>query len=192
MLQTQLLDQIKELVFEKYKNGNQHRLEHILGVVEMSKILANKYNIDENDAMIAAYMHDYCKYDKYDDIKKLLSQEEIEECEKYPFLYHAYGSAYEYKKIPGYKEDIFNAIYNHVFGRVGMSRLEEIIMIADYTEYNRKYNDCIVCRDILLNQSIEEAIVYSLSATIKHVESNNEIAHPRQIKVLEEYRSKIK
>ena len=37
--------------------------------------------------------------------------------------------------------DIYNAIRNHVFGRIGMSKLEEIILISDYTEENRKYDE---------------------------------------------------
>ncbi len=184
----QLLKDTNELVVNKFKKQNPKRLKHILGVVKMAKHLAKIYDIDEAKAEIAALMHDYCKYDDINEIKKLLSNEEISECEKYPFLYHAKGSAYIYKKLfNNYDEDIFNAIYNHVFGRLNMSRLEEIIMISDYTEENREYESCIKCRDILLNNSIEEAIVYSLEKTLEH---HND-AHPTQLEIIKEYKERI-
>lgn len=185
------LENFKNIVFEKYKNLNQKRLEHILGVVEMSKYLAEKYDVNVVDAMIASYMHDYCKYDDPSEIEKLLNEDEITECREYPFLYHAYGSAYMYKKLGGKNEDIFNAIYNHVFGRENMSMLEAIVMISDYTEINRKYESCIECRKILMDGKFNEAVVYSLEKTIKHCEDEGQKAHPRQIKVLEEYRRKV-
>jgi len=141
--------------------------------------------------MSAAYMHDYCKYDSFDEIDKLLTKEEIAECREYNFLYHAYGSAYMYKKLIGDDEDIFNAIYNHVFGRPNMSILEAIIMIADYIEINREYEDCIRCREILLKDGIDAAILYSLENTNKYILSKNGKLHPRQIAVYEEYKMKV-
>ena len=82
----QSLDKVRELVLSKYKDQHQNRLNHILGVVEMASYLSYIYNINKDKAMIAAYMHDYCKYDDINEIKKLLSNEEISECEKYPFV----------------------------------------------------------------------------------------------------------
>lgn len=185
------LEITKNFVLKHYENGNQNRLKHILGVVEMAKYLALKYNCDPIKAQIAAYMHDYAKYDSIDEINNYLSIEEKEECEKYSFLYHAYGSAYIYKKYIGNDDDIFNAIYNHVFGRCNMSLLEQIIMISDYTEINREYDDCIACRNILLNKGLDEAILYSLENTIKHVKKKNAEPHPNQIEVYNEYLSKV-
>ena len=187
----ELLDQTKKLVIKHYENKNQDRLQHILGVVKMAELLALKYGADPIKAKIAAYMHDYCKYDEVDEIKKYLSQAEIIECERFPFLYHAYGSAYIYRKYIGDDLDIFNAIYNHVFGRCNMSLLEKIIMISDYTEINRKYPSCIKCREILLNEGIDKAILYSLENTINHVKARNEIPHPIQLEVYNEYIIKV-
>lgn len=185
------LELAKKLVTEKYNDTHPDRLNHTLGVVDMAKYLADIYNIDSNKAMIAAYMHDYCKYDSFNEIEKLLTKEEIDECREYNFLYHAYGSAYMYKKLIGNDEDIFNAIYNHVFGRPNMSILEAIIMIADYTEINRQYPDCIKCREILLANKFNEAILYSLDNTIKYNENKGSKPHPRQIEAYNEYLKKV-
>ena len=59
----QSLEKVKNLVYNKYKDsGNLKRYYHIEGVVKMAKDLANRYNVSETKAMIAAYLHDYHKY----------------------------------------------------------------------------------------------------------------------------------
>ena len=191
MLQMQLSVQAKKLVSEKLKD-HEKRLIHTLGVCEMAELLAVRYDVDIEKAKIAALMHDYSKYDNPKECSDMLTEDEKLECEKYPFLYHAYLSAYNYKKLFPYDEDIFNAIHNHVFGRVGMSKLEEIIMIADFTEKNRTYDACIKCRKILLDGDINKAIYESLLATTSHCEDNGDKPHPEQLKVLEYYKEKIR
>ena len=185
------LDQIKSLVYKKLGEVSEHRLEHTLGVVEMAEYLALKYNVDPNKAMVAAYMHDYCKYDDTKNAKDILTSDEIAECEEYPFLYHAYLSAEAYKALGDYDIDIYNAIKYHVFGRPNMSMLEAIIMISDYTEKNRKYESCIECRKILLDGNFNYAIYKSISNTISFCEKEGNKPHPKQIEVLKEYKEKI-
>ena len=188
------IEEIYNKVLKKYSNSHENRLKHIIGVANMAKELAIKYNVDPNKAYVAGLLHDYYKYEDYDTMDKFLSLEsEKIECKKYPFLYHAYCSAKAASLVFDIKdEDIINAIHNHVFGRLNMSRLEEIIMISDYTEVNRKYDDCIKCRDILLNKGINEAIIYSLEKTIEHVLKNGDTPHPMQLEILKQYKEKIK
>ena len=187
----QLSDKALKLVSEHLKD-HQKRLTHILGVKEMTLYLAQKYNVDLDLAESAALMHDYSKYDSYDEAAKYLTKEELDECYKYPFMLHAYLSAYKYKELISDNKDSFNAIYNHVFGRPNMSTLEKIIMISDYTEKNRTYPDCIEVRKILLDGDMDLAIYESLIRTIKHCESEGKVAHPRQLEVLKEYEERIK
>lgn len=187
----QLSDKALSLVLEKYKDLNQSRLEHTLGVAKMAKLLALRYNVDIEKALIASYMHDYSKYDDINLAKDILSNDDIKECEKYPFLYHAYLSAEAYKRLLGSDNDIYLAIRNHVFGRPNMTDLEKIIMIADYTEENRKYESCIECRNILLDGNIDLAIYYSTLKTIEVAMENGGTPHPKQLEVLEEYKRKV-
>lgn len=181
------LGKIKKLVKQKLKDNHPDRYTHTLGVVKMSKKLAKKYGVDKKKAMIAAYMHDFCKYDEEVYIKSLLDEEDKKECEEYPVLYHSYGSAAYYKTFVGNDKDIYNAIKNHVFGRLNMSRLEEIILISDYTEENRIYNNCVECRAILLKGEFYKAIYESMKFTIAYLEKKNKKAHPLQVEVLKYY-----
>lgn len=182
------LDKVQKLVEDKYSGtDNNNRFIHIKGVVKMATILAQKYNVDQEQAMIAAYMHDYCKYESNEELEKIINPKDIEECRKFPVLYHSYASAESYLKHGGTNQDVYNAIRNHVFGRTGMSILEEIILISDYTEENRIYKDCIECRDILFNKSLYEAIYFSTKCTINFLNKKGLEPHPLQLEVLKYY-----
>lgn len=187
------LNKVYDMVFNKYKTEHQKRFQHIKGVMHMAEKLAEIYDIDTTKAKCAALIHDYYKYEDLDTLLcHIPNEEEKEECRKYPFLAHAYASAnalYDVFKIDD--KEIYDAIHSHVFGRLHMSRLEEIIMIADFTEENRTYEDCIKCRDILLNKGIEEAIVYSLKSTMSHVINEGGKPHPKQLEILKEYEEKL-
>ena len=182
------LGKIKKIVENKFMDRNhQDRYQHTLGVVKMAKYLAKEYNVSKKKAMLAAYLHDFCKYDEEEDILKLLNEKDKEECKKYPVLYHSYASAEFYKKEIGSDEEIYQAIRNHVFGRIGMSRLEEIVLISDYTEENRTYPSCIHCRDILLGGNLNQAIYESTLLTIEFLKKKNIEPHPLQFEVLQYY-----
>ena len=185
-------EEARMIIIEKYSNGAYlDRLTHTFGVAEMASYLADIYGVDKEQALIAAYLHDYSKYDPETDAVGLFTDSEMTECNKFPFLYHAYLSAYNYKKLGGTDNEIFNAIKYHVFGRPHMTKLEEIIMISDYTEKNRRYRACVECRDILLAGNMDLAIMKSLEATINHCMKKGDEVHPVQIEVYNEYKEKL-
>lgn len=174
---------------EKYHS----RFTHIEGVCQMATLLAKKYNENVKKAQIAAILHDYYKYESHEEMESLLdSKEEIEECRQCPVLYHAYASSKALGKIFGiHDKEIENAIKYHVFGKTNMTKLEEIILISDYTEFNRKYQDCIEVRKVLLDGNFDKAIYLSTRYTIDHLVKNNIKPHPIQCEVLKEYERKI-
>ena len=183
-----------ELITSKYEDNHKDRLVHTLGVAEMAEYLAKRYGVDKEKALIAAYLHDYCKYDDTKNAKSILKEEEIQDCEIFPFLYHAYLSAEAYKELfkDNFDEDIYNAIKYHVFGRPNMSLLESIIMIADYTEKNRKYPSCVACRKILVDDDdLNMAIYKSLEWTLEFAMKEGHTPHPAQVLVMEEYKRKV-
>lgn len=186
-----LLDKIISDVEEKYTRSNHlERYQHIVGVAKMASFLAEKYGVDKTKAMIAAYLHDYYKYETNEELEKLVRKEDVEECQRFPFLYHAYASAEKYWQEYGQDEDIYNAIRNHVFGRKNMSILEEIILISDYTEEGRTYPSCIACRQLLLQGKFYEAIFQSTEYVISYLLKRGVQPHPLQYEVLEIYRIK--
>lgn len=186
-LSEEKFNEIKEEVKSHLKE-HQKRYDHILGVVDMAEKLSKLYNIDPIKAKVASLLHDYAKYDTNVEVLNALDREE---CIKYPCLLHAYLSEYYAKTKFGIDDkDILNAIRNHVVGRCGMSLLEQIVFIADFTELGRVYTDSIACRKILFEKGINEAIIYSIESTKAHID-NNEL-HPNQLKMLKEYKEKLK
>ncbi|MDE7263145.1 MAG: bis(5'-nucleosyl)-tetraphosphatase (symmetrical) YqeK [Anaeroplasmataceae bacterium] len=176
------------MVKKKFTDANQlERYQHTLGVAKMAKALAKKYHVSVKKAMLASYLHDFCKYDSKEQVDMLLREEDKAVCQNYPVLYHSYASAEYYKKNIGNDEEVYQAIRNHVWGRVGMSRLEEIILISDYTEENRMYPNCIACREILLSGKLNSAIYYSTKYTIEFLQKQNLKPHPMQLEVYHYY-----
>ena len=181
----------KELIDIKLED-HKKRLIHSYGVAKMAQYLAERYGIDPYMAKAAGYMHDYSKYDDFNELKYLLNEDERIECEKYPFLYHAYLSAYYFKELISDNIDIYNAIKYHVFGRLNMSKLEEIIMISDFTEENREYEACIRARKILIeDNNLYLAIIESLKSTISHCQAEGKKPHPMQLEIIKEYEKKM-
>ncbi len=185
-LSEERFNEIKEEVKNHLKD-HEKRYKHILGVVDMSEVLAKKYGCDILKAKIASLLHDYAKYDTN---ILLLNEKDRKECIEYPCLLHAYLSEYYAKEKFMIEDiDILNAIRNHVVGRCGMSLLERIVFISDFTEMTREYSDSIECRKILFEKGIDEAIIYSIESTKKHI--NDMQLHPNQLKLEEEIKEKL-
>lgn len=122
----------------KYQS-HPERLNHIKGVVSEAVKLAKHYHANVDDATIAAWFHDYTKFDPIETQKLVLEANEIESRMHQPFMYHAYSAAKILKRRYHVNDDVYQAVYNHVWGRVGMSLLEKIILVADKIEPSRTY-----------------------------------------------------
>lgn len=179
----------KELIDEKYLNNP--RINHMYGVAKMAKNLAIKYGVDVNKAIICGYMHDYYRYEDTSVMRKYTGI--IPVCEECPILYHAYASSKACQELLDINDiDILNAISHHVYGANNMSKLEEIILISDYTEETRKYESCIKAREILLSGKLYSAIYYSTLWTINHLLEKNIKPMKEQYDILETYKEKMK
>ena len=184
------ISKIEKHVKSKLENYPK-RLIHTFGVCEMAVKLAEKFNIDTEKAYVAALLHDVCKYDDLEVMKELINDNQIiEEYKNVTEAYHAFAAANYAKNILNIEdEDIINAIRYHVMGRIGMSKLEEIIYISDYTEKNRNIESCIICRNELEN-NYNKAIYLSYDFVIKYLEKNNMTVFDCQYKLREFYKGK--
>ena len=132
---------IKEIKKDLKQKLSEERYIHTLGVANTAVSLAMCYGEDIAKAQYAGILHDCAKYlekEKYLKECKKYNIEYSEIQEKNPSLLHGYiGAKYAGNLYDVWDEDIYNAIYNHTFGRANMSLLEEIIYVADYIEPNR-------------------------------------------------------
>lgn len=146
------------------------RYEHSLNVAQSAYELALKYDENCEKAYICGLLHDICKELPYKQQKQMalssgyhLSFEEL--CSK--SLWHAVaGAFYAAKKFQIYDEDMLNAIRYHTIAREKMSRLEEIIYLADLISADRKYKDVNRIRKLAfsdLHLAMREALRFTLT-----------------------------
>ncbi len=166
-----------------------YRFEHSLNVAKEAKRLARLYGADEQKAYTAGLLHDILKdtppetqLQMADDFGILLDTVE----QQAPNLWHARVGAGFLQHILGVRDsDILNGVRYHTTARAGMSLLEKILYIADFTAEGRTYPDVDVMRR-LSNLSLEQAMIYSLHYLIHDLEKKGRAVHPNTLAALHE------
>ena len=128
---------------------SEKRFRHVLGVVETAKDLAARHDANVADAELAALVHDVAKEQPLKQTVALLRIVGEE-----PYLKHSdkvwhapMGAVVAKKMLAIENSDILNAVKYHTTGRSKMSKLEKVIFVADYTEPNRTFDNCIAVRE---------------------------------------------
>lgn len=165
----ELSEKYGEYIFLLREKLDDYRFDHSIAVAKRAVELANLYGADTEKAYVAGLLHD---------IQKNLSREEqlqflnssaimLTDVEKVsPKVWHAIsGAEYISSKLKIEDTDIINAVRYHTTGRAGMSLLERIVYIADFTSLDRKYPDVEVLRDIV-KRDLDAGLVYALRHTI--------------------------
>lgn len=148
-----------------------YRFKHSVNVSKEAVRLAIKYGGDVEKAELAGLLHDVMK----DAGKK----EQLALIEKYgvrlneveqnaPKLWHAIAGAVYVRKVLKIRDkDIVNAVRYHTTARAGMSLLEKIVYIADYTSEERDYKGVEKMRkasNVSLEYAMEEALAFGIEA----------------------------
>jgi len=150
------------------------RYTHSVNVSAESVRLAKLYGADSERAEIAGLLHDICKELPVQEQYNLavhsgfsVCREELESRS----LLHGIAGAYFIKKEFGIEDiDIINAVRFHTVGRAGMSRLEEIVYLADLVSADRDYKDVDKMRKLVysdIEKAMLEAFRFSLESVLK-------------------------
>ena len=172
------LDWLRERAETYLKPG---RVAHVRGCETQAVRLAERWGEDPGDAAESAILHDITK--------ALTGPEQLHLCEKYgimadaferaePGLLHARTGACMARELFGAPEEIFDAIAWHNTGRPGMSRLEMIVWLADYTEPTRSFPGVERVRAMAM-EDLSRALETALVMTVGHVHSRGGVLHPR-------------
>jgi predicted HD superfamily hydrolase involved in NAD metabolism len=167
---------IKKDLEELYKE-KQPRLNHIYGVRDMALNLGKKYGCDLFKLEVAALLHDITKYyTKEENIQVIKDNFEHSEeiLEGYnEFIYHGFSArVVASTKYHISDTDILDSIMNHTIGKPNMTIYEKIIFIADYTELNRTYENCVKARK-MLEEDIDLAVYTAIDDSITFYENIN-------------------
>lgn len=174
-MDNEYVQKLRKEVKKAFKN-NKPRYWHTIGVANTCACLAMRYEVDIQKAYVAGLLHDCAKC--YSD------QELLKACENYsidvspsenvsPYLLHAKLGAYYARTVYGIEdEEICSAIKFHSTGRPGMTKLEEIVFIADYIEpFRNKADNLDEIRKIVF-EDITEAIYRVTKSTLDYLEKN--------------------
>lgn len=171
--------------YNKYKDILQERLTpkryyHSLCVADEAVRLANKYGGNSDKAYLAGLLHDITKNASEQEHLHIFREfgimlNDIEKnAEK---LWHAISGAAYIEHILGINdEEIITAVRYHTTSRAGMTQLEKILYLADFTSRDRDYDDIDVMRE-KVEISIEAALDYALTYTINDLVARNKPLH---------------
>lgn len=167
----------KQLLKEKL---TPKRYNHSLCVADEAVRIAEKYGCDTEKAYLAGLLHDVTKNANVEEHLHIFNEfgiilSDVEKnAEK---LWHAIsGSAFIEYKLKVSDRDIINAVRYHTTARMGMSLLEKVIYLADYTSADRDYEDVDIIR-AKVDISIESALDYALKYTINDLVSRGKPLH---------------
>lgn len=156
------------------ENLSQKRYQHSLNVASECRKLAEKYGEDPDKAYFAGLLHDVCKELSGEKQKALVLKSGFAVCREEletRSLWHAIAGAYFVKNVFGVEDiDIINSIRFHTVGRAGMTRLEEIVYLADLISADRTYKDVEKMRRFVysdLNEAMLEAFRFSIKNVVK-------------------------
>lgn len=167
----------------KAKMG-EYRYIHSVNVSKEAVRLARLYGCDEEKAAVAGMLHDITKeLPKEEQLQIMLDSgiilSDIEK-ESSKVWHGLSGSLYIKQQLNIDDEDILNAVRYHTTGRAGMSLLEKIIFVADFTSEERTYNGVATMRK-KAKKSLEEAMLYGLKFTLKDLSKRELTIHPNAL-----------
>ncbi len=175
------------------KRLNPKRYHHSLCVADEALRLAKKYGCDTKKAYLAGLLHDITKNSSEEEHLHIFTSFGIilNDIEKNAQkLWHAISGAAYIQYILDIKDkEILDAVRYHTTARAGMSLLEKVLYLADFTSTDRDYEDVDVMRS-LVDISLDEALRYALSYSIKDLVENGKALHLDTINAYNEIISK--
>lgn len=179
-----------EMIEKLRSTQKERRFKHTLGVMSEAERLADKFGVDREKARITGLLHDCAK-----NLDEKSGEEFSEICVKYGVtldelakkeraLVHAYlGAAVAYKDYSIEDHEILEAIYYHTTARANMTPLEKLIYLADMTEPGREIEQSKEIRR-LVEIDVDEALIYAIGCSIKHVIRKGTLIHPDSVHAL--------
>ena len=159
------LKQAKELVRSRLSD---QRYEHTLNVKKMAVKLAKRYGADEEQAALAALLHDAAKEISKDEMRAIMRAypEYAEGGEARPTsVWHGICAAILARTEWGVEDEaVLSAIACHTAGKPGMSRLDKILYLADMTSAERDWAGLNKLRRLERND-LDAAMLLALKQT---------------------------
>lgn len=145
------------------------RAQHSVNVANAAVRLAERYGEDPEKAYVAGLLHDVCKELPPERQKELVlrCRLDISEVEKnaQPLFHAPAGAVYIEEELGIKDEDVIAAVRYHTVGCGDMSKLAQIIYLADLISADRDYKDVRKMRRYAV-QSLEKAMLEALKFSL--------------------------
>lgn len=185
------LKQAKELVRSRLSD---QRYEHTLNVKKMAVKLAKRYGADEEQAALAALLHDAAKEISKDEMRAIMRAypEYAEGGEARPTsVWHGICAAILARTEWGVEDEaILSAIACHTAGKPGMSRLDKILYLADMTSAERDWSGVNKLRKLERND-LDAAMLVALKQTNDFVLSQGKPLDPMSKAAYEDIQAQV-
>ena len=164
------------------------RFAHTLAVADAARRLALRHGLDADKAEAAGLLHDCAKCLPLKDMQKLARKHRLTEdgtvLESGALLHSAVGAYLAQSEYGVDDPEILSAIRSHTTGRVGMSRLDMCVWLADTIEPTRAPYPLLDKVRKLAEVSLEQAMLASLEGTLHHVKKKGDAVHPATLETI--------
>ena len=176
MTRSELIDRLKKALKDK-------RFQHVLRVEETAIKLAEQYGVDVEKASIAGLCHDYAKQRPDEDFIAEIKKKGLN-----PLLLD-YGNAIWHGVVGAelikdelgiWDEDILNAVRHHTTGAPVMTKLEQVIYMADYIEPGRDVAGVKKAR-VITAANLQAGVAYQTKHTLAYLIGNGKPVYPKTI-----------
>ena len=176
MTRSELIDRLKKALKDK-------RFQHVLRVEETAIKLAEQYGVDVEKASIAGLCHDYAKQRPDEDFIAEIKKKGLN-----PLLLD-YGNAIWHGVVGAelikdelgiWDEDILNAVRHHTTGAPVMTKLEQVIYMADYIELGRDFAGVKKAR-VITAANLQAGVAYQTKHTLTYLIGNGKPVYPKTI-----------
>lgn len=175
------------------------RFKHIVGVVKVAKDLADRHDCDVFLAEIGAWLHDACKEWKDRDLVAKARElgipfGEIEESHGH-LLHGPVAAGVAMHELGITHEELLAAIAEHTLGNVPMTKLSEVLFLADCLDETRSPEYTAPIWGALAMDSdfnVEKAMVTATDLGLLHLMETARPIHPRTVEVRNYYLARLK
>lgn len=173
----------EELLAKIEKQLKPKRFQHVLRVEQTAIQLAQANQVDLEKASIAGLTHDYAKQRPDEDFIQAIHDYAMD-----PALltygnaiwHGVVGAEFVKRELGVMDEDILNAVRHHTTGAVYMTKLEQIVYMADFIEPARDFPGVDRARE-LTAQDLGRGVAYQAQHTLAYLVAKNQPVYPKSI-----------
>lgn len=161
-----------------------YRFQHILRVRDYAIKLATENGVDADKAEVAALVHDYAKERPDADFLSVIRAMNMDPDLTHwgNYIWHGIVGAEMIKSELGITDlEILDAVREHTTGGASeMTKLSQVLFMADYLEVGRDFPGVKVARE-LTNRSLSAGVRYQIVHTVQRLVQKETRIYPKSI-----------